>query len=174
MASTALCGQRFWRTNSSLLLPVWSLAPLSNIWSWFVAALSDWNCIGSMFPTELCSSLASWCSTVCVVKRLNTCLSTACQSHTLHHNGTRDLPVVNFSSDLGTGWVCLVDGRSLWLIHWSGTRCLTYCLIMILSEKALNLSRLQVLPFTYLLYLQSATVTPTKHDLVSTEVITCT
>ena len=41
--------------------------------------------IGWMFLSESCTSSASWCSTVCTVKRLRTSWNCASQSQVSHH-----------------------------------------------------------------------------------------
>ena len=48
-----------------------------------------------------------------------------------------DLPD-DFLLHCGTGWVCLADGLSLYLVHRSGTHYLTVCIILALAETALN------------------------------------
>ena len=83
----------------------------------------------TVFLGESCSSLSSWCSAVFMVKHLSQHVylralsvsvwhhfmtaSVICQSSTSHHTAVY------------IGWVCFVDGPSLWLAHRSGLCYLT-------------------------------------------------
>ena len=63
--------------------PVWSAVPISLTEACRDSSIPSY--IRWMFPSESCTNSASWCSTVCTVKRLSTSWNCASQSQVSHH-----------------------------------------------------------------------------------------
>jgi len=72
-----------------LNVPVWSAVPTSSTEACRDSSILSY--IGWMFLSESCTNSASWCSTVCTVKRLRTSWNCANQSQVSHHAATSSI-----------------------------------------------------------------------------------
>ena len=86
-----------------------------------------------MYPSESCTSSASWCSTACTVKRLRTSWNCANQSQVSHHGSVSDLPPNSSWSYCAVSSAAVTDELSLWLVRWSGIPSRTACGIRLLA-----------------------------------------
>ena len=87
----------------------------------------------SLFLSELCTNSASWCSTVCTVKRLSTSWSCASQSQVSHHGNIFALLPSGSWSYRVTSSAPMADGLSVWQVRRSGIPCRTTCVTRLLA-----------------------------------------
>jgi len=114
------------------LQPVWSAVFISSPEACRDSSIPSY--IGWMLLSESCTNSASWCSTVCTVKRLSTSWNCANQSQVSHHGNIFDPPPNISWSYRVTSSAPMVDRLSVWLVRQSGIPCWTACGIQLLTR----------------------------------------